>query len=286
MRNRNYKMRRCLWGVVLIYLCCGRSPAQTNLQGNVNITGNPGVFLLDFDISQPCPVATTSAPGRALLCGNSNTVTLSVNGAPAFVLAPGGQQGPMGPIGPMGLQGPAGPPGPAGATGPQGAPGSSASTDYAVVINGGPSSNLSNTWALPGAVTELFNQLVRVQADLTSASCARVYTQIGDNYGPVGAAIYFQYSLDGGTTWYRLTPDAALGAPGPRVSVWGNIPTAAKTDVLIRAVSANGINTNVDILAVHLQLNACENTQSYGLSRNGVRIAPGNRRVSRAGSAR
>ncbi|MBZ5599839.1 MAG: hypothetical protein LAN83_16120, partial [Acidobacteriia bacterium] len=62
---------------------------------------------MDFDISAACPGGTTSAAGKATICGNNNTVTVSINGQPAFALQPG-QPGPIGPQGPAG---------PAGATG-------------------------------------------------------------------------------------------------------------------------------------------------------------------------
>jgi hypothetical protein len=241
------------------------------------MNGAPGVFYLDFDVSQPCPIGSTSSPGRALLCGNSNTVTISVNGAPPFALQPGGAVGAMGPAGPPGPAGPEGPPGP---TGPAGPTGSSAATDYAVITLRGRTMPGSNTWVLPGATTELFDQIVRVQADLSTSSCARVYAQIGENYGPPGAVIFFQYSIDGGANWYRLTQDASLSASGAHVSVWGSIPNPAKKDVLMRVVSFNGVNTNVDIESVHLQVNACENTHSFVPSRSAMRVAPGRQRVA------
>jgi hypothetical protein len=274
-------MPRRLWSALILFVgTLGSARGQASLNGDVNITGTAGVFYLDFDVSQPCPRGTTSEPGRALICGNSNSVTLSINGAPPFLLQPGGPAGPMGPSGPPGLTGADGPAGP---TGLQGPPGSSAVTDYAVITRASHTAPASNTWALPGAITELFDQVVRVQADLTTSTCARVYTQIGENYGPPGAVVFFQYSSDGGTNWYRLTQDASLTSSGAHVSLWWAIPNAAKSDVLLRAVSSNGINTNVDIEAVHLQVNACENTSAYRPSQSRMRIAAGRPRFTPAG---
>lgn len=257
--------------------------AQTTLEGDLNVVERPGVFLLDFDISAPCPTGITSAHGRARICGHNNTVTLSVDGAPAFPLLPGGPS--------SGLQGPAGqaatvtvgtvltlPPGsPATIFNsgtstdailnfgiPQGDPGgtqecsnSAGPVDYALVTETRVTQAGSNTWAMPGALTELFGGILRLQADLTSAGCARSYVYIGDNIGPIGAAIYFEYSVDEGRNWFRLTLDTDISTYGPHVSPWWAIPSDARRDVLVRAVSANGTNTSVDILAVHLQVNGC-----------------------------
>jgi len=98
--------------------------AQSTLVSPVNVNGTAGQFRMDFDVSGACSGGTTSAAGRATICGNNNTVTVSVNGSPAFTLAPG-QPGPIGPQGPAG---PAGAAGPQGATGPAGAKGSTGAT--------------------------------------------------------------------------------------------------------------------------------------------------------------
>ena len=105
------------------------SQGQTNLPAPVQVNGTPGQFRMDFDISAACPGGTTSAAGKATICGNNNTVTVSINGQPAFALQPGqpgpiGPQGPAGPAGATGPVGPAGPKGPAGPAGPVGATGS------------------------------------------------------------------------------------------------------------------------------------------------------------------
>jgi len=103
-------------------------------------------------------------------------------------------------------------------------------------------------------LTELFGEIVRVQVDLTNASQVRVYTQIGDNYGPPDSIIYCQYSLDGGTTWAALTDAAVITSTGPHVAVWMPVPSGARRDVLVRPVSIHGIDGDVDIEAAHLQV--------------------------------
>lgn len=272
---------------------------------------------MDFDISGACAGGTTSAAGTATLCGNQNTVTLSVNGAPAFVLQPGmpgpaGPQGPQGPVGPTGAKGatgatgpagpqgatgpkgatgatgpagpqggtgpqgptgakgatgatgpagpqgsigPAGPQGPAGPTGPQGPTGIvAAPLDYALVTHQGTPVTGTQSWIMPGTQAELFGDTVRVQVDLTNASQVRLYVQTGDNYGPSGAVIYCQYSTNSGSTWHTLTSNAAVSSKGAQLAAWASVPSGAKQDVLVRAVSNYGNNSDVDIEAVHLQV--------------------------------
>jgi hypothetical protein len=229
---------------------------------------------------------------------------LSVNGADAFTLQPGGASGVEGPPGqpatislgtvvtlPAGSAATVTNSGtsnaavfnfgiPEGAQGIPGVPGGASaavlSTDYALLTHG-PTSEGPNPWLLPGAVTELLGGIVRVQVDLSAAGCARLYTQIGENYGPVGSVMYFEYSTDGGLTWDRLTQDADISGKGPHVSPWGKVPSMAKRDVLVRAVADNGTNTGVDVEAVHLQVNACVVTSSP--SRSGLRISPGRPRT-------
>lgn len=298
-------MQRNFWYALILFAnAAGVMCGQTTLNGDLTITGMPGVFYLDFDISQPCPVSTTSRPGRALLCGNSNSVVLSVNGEQAFTLQPGAQPGPQGPAGQaatiaVGTVSTL-PPGssatvtnsgtanaavfnfgiPEGGSGNSSTPSPSVLTaDYALVTHGlGPEG--PTLWALPGALTELFGDLVRVQADLTGAGCTRLYTQIGENYGPVGAVMYFQFSLDGGVTWNRLTQDADISTSGAHVSGWRQVPSAARHDVLVRAVGDNGTNTNVDIKAVHLQVSACSGTPPRWQS--AMRPSPGQPRIEPA----
>ena len=107
---------------------------------------------------------------------------------------------------------------------------------------------------MPGALTELFGDTVRVQADLSNSTQLRVYIQIGAQYGPVGSIVYCQYSVDGGTTWSALTRSALVSSTGAHVSAWSGVPSAAKYDVLVRAVSKNGSGGYLDIKGVHLQV--------------------------------
>lgn len=107
---------------------------------------------------------------------------------------------------------------------------------------------------MPGVITELFGSVVRVQVDLTKATQARVYAQIGNSFGALGSVIFCQFSVDGGNTWNALTNNAAVSSMGAHVSAWTKIPAAARQDVLVRAVSDNGTNAIVDIEAVHLQV--------------------------------
>jgi hypothetical protein len=142
-----------------------------------------------------------------------------------------------------------------GATGPQGPAGIvAAPIDYALVTHSALTLSGSQTWAMPGNVSELFGEIVRLQADLTNASQVRAYAQIGSNYGPSGAIIYCQYSIDGGKTWKLLTNSAAANSTGAHVSTWANVPSGAKQDVLVRAVSNHGNSYDVDIEAFHLQV--------------------------------
>lgn len=273
------------------------SQGQTNLQAPVQVDGTPGQFRMDFDITGACLGGTTSAAGKATICGNNNTVTVSVNGQPAFALQPGqpgpiGPQGPAGSVGPTGPQGatgnpgpvgpagPAGPAGPVGPTGPQGntgdtgpagpsgpagpqgepglqgppgPPGPVIPVDYALVAHPTVAATNAPGWAMPGAVTELFNDLVRVQADLSNASQVRIYAEIGNQFGPIGSIIFSQFSTDGGQTWASLTASASASSTGSHVSPWISVSSQAKKDVLVRAVAQNGISLPVDIKAVHLQ---------------------------------
>lgn len=282
--------------------------AQSTLVSPVTVNGTAGQFRMDFDISGACNGGTTSAAGRATICGNSNNVTVSVNGSPAFALQPGqpgpigpqgptgaigpqgvtgpagakgttgaagpqgpigpaGAIGPLGPVGPTGVPGPQGPVGATGAMGPQGAAGPTGATgapgpagivaapiDYALVTHAALTLSGSQTWSMPGTLSELFGEIVRVQVDLTNASQVRVYAQIGSNYGPSAAIVYCQYSVDGGTTWKVLTNSASAGSTGAHLSTWANVPSGAKADVLVRAVSNHGNSSDVDIEAFHLQV--------------------------------
>ena len=249
--------------------------AQSTLASPVTVNGTAGQFRMDFDISGACNGGTTSAAGRATICGNNNSVTVSVNGAPAFALQPG-LPGPIGPQGPAGAAGPQGPAGPTGvkgatgatgATGPQGPVGTTgaigpqgpagvvaAPIDYALVTHAALTVSGSQTWSMPANLNELFGETVRVQVDLSSASQVRAYAQIGSNYGPSAAIVYCQYSVDGGTTWKGLTSSASASSTGAHVSTWATVPSGAKQDVLVRAVSKYGNSSDVDIEAFHLQV--------------------------------
>ncbi|MBZ5600472.1 MAG: hypothetical protein LAN83_19390 [Acidobacteriia bacterium] len=125
--------------------------------------------------------------------------------------------------------------------------------DYALVVHPTVTATNAQGWAMPGALTELFNDVVRVQADLTKASQVRLYAEVGNQFGPVGSLIFSQFSTDGGQTWASLTASAPVSSTGSHVSPWVNVPSLAKKDVIIRAVAQNGISLPVDIKAVHLQ---------------------------------
>ncbi len=275
--------------ILLAIATTSAASAQSTLQSPVQVQGPAGQFRMDFGISAPCSGGTTSAVGMATFCGNNDTVTVSINGSPAFVLQPG-QPGPTGPMGPQGSAGPtgprgpagpsvAGPPGPQGVAGPPGAqaepgpsgppgpqgpdgpPGSqgppgilAAPIDYAMVTQAGHNSAGSPSWFIPSARGELFGQSARVQIDLSNSSQTRVYVQIGGAYGPLGSSIYCQYSLDGGTSWHSLTAPAPVSSGGAQLSPWVLVPAAAKQDVLVRAVSQYGSDGFIDIEAVHLQV--------------------------------
>jgi len=160
--------------------------------------------------------------------------------------------GPAGPQGDLGFTGPEGPTGPQGPQGPQGVV--AAPIDYALVTHSVLAPSGAQSWAMPGSLTELFGNIVRVQIDLTKASLARVYTQIGNGFGAPGAVVFCQFSVDGGASWSALTGNASASVSGANLSAWTRIPSTAKQDVLVRAVSNNGTNGNVDIEAVHLQV--------------------------------
>jgi hypothetical protein len=125
--------------------------------------------------------------------------------------------------------------------------------DYALVAHPDAPDSTGQGWAMPGAVTELFNDIVRVQADLTNATQVRIWAVIGSQIGPVGSVIFSQFSTDGGQTWASLTSKASTSSAGLHLSSWANLNSGARKDVLIRAVAQNGIGLPVDIKAVHVQ---------------------------------
>jgi hypothetical protein len=241
--------------------------AQTTIQSPLQVVGKAGEFRMKFGISDKCS-DPTSTPGTATLCGNNGTVVLSINGASPFALQP---------VPPPVVEiGPPGPPGQTGATGSQGPPGLPgvipAPIDYALVTHPGMTYAGSISWTMPGGVSELFGGIVRAQADLRSATQARVYVEIGSNYEAIGSVFYLEYAVPGfskmergprswtmpldptSQMWFRLTQDADVSSEGSHVSKWATIPSLAKGDVVVRAVSSNGTNGKIDILAVHLQV--------------------------------
>ncbi len=242
-RIKNF-LEHSLLVLISVSLIPAYSQAQTNLRSPVKVIGPTGRFQLDFDISAPCPGGTTSTDGRARICGNSNSVTVSIDGQPAFALQPP-QPGPTGPTGP---------PGPAGPAGLQGPPGPTLTADYALVTHPPAPLNVNQSWSMPWRVTELFNDTVRVQADLTKATQSRVYVEIGLQCGPPAAILYAQYSANGGATWNTLTNSVSVSLPGTHVSAWASLPSTARGDVLVRAVSRNGTGSLVEILGVHVQV--------------------------------
>lgn len=300
--------------VFLFAICLN---AQTTLQSPVVTTGaTTGQFRWDFGISAPCPGGPVSVPGQATICGNSNSVTVSVNGGTPFVLGPG-QPGPAAsvvvgstitgapgtaalvtnsgtssnailnfriPAGAPGPQGPRGAdstvPGPSGpaatiaigtvSRGTKAAVTNSGSStdavldfvlpqaalplDYALVVRGSRTPASTIYWNMPDFVSELFNDVVRVQLDLTNAMQTRAYLEIGPQHGPSGSVVFCQFSLDGGQSWSQLTNGASAASPGSHVSTWAAVPVKANGDVLVRAVSQNGGGDHVDIKAFHLQV--------------------------------
>ena len=244
-------MRRIL-GLTLATCCASLLFAQTTtLNGPVNIKGQPGsanVLRLSFPITAPCPNGPISTPGTAVLCGHDKVVTLSVDGQPPFIL---GEVQP-----PVLVEGPPGPPGEAGKPVAPGAPGiSAAPIDYALVTPFNTRVEASeHSWNMPEPLTELFGIPVRLPIDLSRGSKVRLFIQIGSEAGSIGGVIFCQYSLDGGATWQRLTSSAATGLTGESLSIWSDIPSEAKQDLLVRVVSDNGTNTPVVINSVHLQI--------------------------------
>lgn len=142
-----------------------------------------------------------------------------------------------------------------GTPGPQGPPGSTATPVVIPLVTRNSRTPASTTfWSFPGAKTELFSDIVRAQVDLTRASQARVYAEIGaDHYGSVGSAFYVEFSTNG-LTWTQLTNPVDVSAAGSRVSKWTALPASAHADVVIRAVGVNGTGAPIDIKAVQLQV--------------------------------
>lgn len=244
-------MPRFIVYLILITASTSTSWCQTTLNGPISIKGQTGTLRLAFPISGSCPNGATSTPGTAILCGHDNSVTLSINGGLPFILGPAqpslttaAQKDSQGETGSTGSRGPMGPPGQ-----------TVVPVDYAMVTPVGQKlPDADPGWTMPGGLTELFENGVRLEVDLSRASQARIFVQLGAYIGSPGAVIYVQFSLDGGQTWNRLTPSAAIDSGTVSVSAWGDIPSQAKCDLLVRAVSDKGTNGRVNIEALHLQI--------------------------------
>lgn len=248
------------------------APGMATICGNNNnvtlsVNGAPAFTLSPGQPGPAGPVGPAGAAGAQGLVGPQGPVgptgAVGPQGSrgPAGPSGATGQAGSVGPVGPEGPQGqagqsgPQGPIGPAGPQGIQGIPGvAAAPIDYTLVGHPGLVSSGTQSWVMPNAVTELFGDVVRVQADLSAAARARVYVQIGNSFGAPGTIVFCEYSLDGGNSWHSLTKAASVSSTGANVSPWTMIPALGKADVLVRAVSSNGTNSSVDVEAVHLQV--------------------------------
>ena len=244
--------------------------AQTALRSPLQVEGTPGQFVVSFDVSAPCPVSTTSSPGSGLICGHNGALLVSLNGRHPFLLEPG-QPGPKGDQGPPG----------ASATVKIGkvtsgviASVTNSGTDTDGILNFvipraqglvipvdyplvGFSGDVGSKyrWRMPSVIAEIYDEPSRVQADLSHATMARIFVQVGPSgVGPVGANLFCQYSVDNEKSWFSLTTPAAVDSAGAHVSKWTSIPSKARSDVVVRAVGRLGSGSEVDIRSVHLQV--------------------------------
>ena len=235
-----------------IFLGGAMLAAQTTVPGPLNVTGSgPGAIRLTM--GSACPAGTS---GTATLCAQSGQVTVAT-GAGAYaalqglpgIAGPQGQAGVAGPIGPAGPAGPSGPPGPAGPMGPEGPPGATfVPSDYAAVTQ-------ARRCSLPSSITELFSDSARLLLDLKNAAAARTVVGVGARYGPAGAKVMFQFSVNGGATWWGLTRAADLSSAGMHASDWTPLAPGALADgVLVRAVGSNGAGSTIDFASLHLQV--------------------------------
>jgi hypothetical protein len=165
---------------------------------------------------------------------------------PAGPPGPAGAVGPQGPAGAVGPQGPAGadgPQGPAGPEGPQGAPGVTIGASIPIVAPIG----FNQTWSnQPAGLTELSGTTRhRTRFDLTNVTKARLVVNVQTAGAPT-AELCVEYSLDQ-TTWSALDGGSGSCAPinttGVRVSPFPVIALAARGDVYLRVVGANGNGT-------------------------------------------
>jgi hypothetical protein len=138
---------------------------------------------------------------------------------------------------------------------PQGLVGPTIPVDIVLIARSARVQGLDNYWQFPDAETELLDDIVRADVDLTHASQTRLYAEIGGNQpGPPGSVFYAEYSLDGGQTWNVLTGSADVSATGSRVSDWVPVPAEATVDVVVRAVASGGTGGAICIKSVHLQV--------------------------------
>ncbi len=223
--------------------------AQTTFPGPLNVTGSgPGAIRLTM--GGACPAASS---GTATLCAQNGQITVAIGaGAYSTLQGPSGPQGPAGVAGPIGPAGPAGPQGSPGPVGPAGPPGpagvNAVPADYAAITQ-------TRRCSLPAADTELFSDSARLLLDMKNAAAARTVVRVGPRYGPVGANVTFQFSVDQGASWWALTGPADLSSAGSHASDWTPLPAAARMDgVLVRALGAKGTGGTVDVASLHLQV--------------------------------
>jgi hypothetical protein len=121
-------------------------------------------------------------------------------------------------------------------------------SDYAAVTQ-------ARRCSLPSSITELFSDSARLLLDLKNAAAARTVVGVGARYGPAGAKVIFQFSVNGGATWSGLTLAADLSSAGVHASDWTPLAPGALADgVLVRAVGSNGAGSTIDFASLHLQV--------------------------------
>ena len=103
----------------------------------------------------------------------------------------------------------------------------------------------------------------RLTADLTGRTSCRAAWQASTTTGAAGSRMGFQYSIDAGSTWVYLdgTADGAIAGTTPIVNYdtaagtlyttgWATLHAAARTEVLLRAVTSG--DGTVDPLTLFL----------------------------------
>jgi len=211
------------------------------LQSPVKVNGVvPGQFRAEIPIFGSCPGNTTSAPGQLLLCSNNNSLLISINGEPPFLLQAPRVVLPQ----PQQVQLPS--------------PASTTPTDYALTMQSsrgkeevGDDRQLIQQESA-GVPPPRWDDSRWLQADLTNATVARVFVDLGKHHTPAGSTVFIQYSADGGQRW-RTLRRLLLGTSGPQVSPWERIPTSARADVLLRARTEASSLLASDVRSVHLQ---------------------------------